>query len=115
MAVVWAQIVAIAPELACVPVASQNAILAQTTAMLAPSQWGTKHDLAVTLLAAHFGALFVRGSSNPGAVTSEAVSGVSVGYASPPVFDRGLLNSTSYGSRFRLLQRGCGFSVGFVA
>lgn len=111
----WADVQNIAPEMADVPAASQAAILAQVYAELEPSQWGARLHLAAKWLAAHIGALWLRGNSGgtagaviAGPVTSQTVGPVSQTFAqggSSSSSSSSSYESTSYGQQFERLRR----------
>lgn len=115
MAVTWADVILIAPDLSSVASGSQNAILADVSTILSnASAWPTTamHDLAKKYLCAHFGALTLRatgGGSSAGAgpVSTEAVGDVSVSYTNPMAFDlsQAGLASTTWGLQFMALRR----------
>lgn len=102
----WADVTAIAPSLTTVPVASQDALLAQVLIELDESAWGAGIELGRAWLAAHLGTLYQRGSSSSpaaGAVTSESVGDVSRSYAAPAA-GSDVLSSTPYGQEFVRLR-----------
>lgn len=84
--------------------------------------WGTKYDLGISYLTAHFLILAQKseaGSTTPlsGAVTGRSVDGTSVNYASPPTPDNqneAYYSQTVYGQRYLALRKTLGipaFSV----
>lgn len=115
MAVTWADVILIAPDLSSVASGSQNAILADVSTILSnASAWPTTamHDLAKKYLCAHFGALALRSTgggsaSGAGAVASEAVGDVSVSYSNPSTSDlsQAGLASTQWGLQYLALRR----------
>lgn len=103
--ITWADVVAVAPELASVATATQNAILADVAAQLVAAQWGSRYDVACTYLAAHLGTLSKSGGQGvAGPVTSETVGSVSRSYAAPAVSESGM-GSTSYGREYERLKK----------
>lgn len=115
MAVTWADVILIAPDLSSVASGSQNAILADVSTILSnASAWPTTamHDLAKKYLCAHFGALALRATgggsaSGAGPVASEAVGDVSVSYTNPSTSDlsQAGLSSTMWGLQYLALRR----------
>ena len=59
--ITWADVIAIAPELASVPVDTQNAILLDISKQLSASRWGERYDTACKYLAAHLGTISTLG------------------------------------------------------
>jgi hypothetical protein len=109
MAITWTDVTNLDASLSTVPVAAQTAIIADTYAILSAERWGTRLDLAVKYLAAHTGALLIRGggAGPAGPVTAEALGDASRSYASWSVSGAlGDLELTSWGLRFKLLLRG---------
>lgn len=68
-----------------VPVAAQAAILLVVDQLVSTDAFGTHRDVALTFLAAHFGATYARGGGvgATGIVLSASVGGASVSYANP--------------------------------
>jgi hypothetical protein len=124
MAVVWADVLLIAPDLSSVPSGAQAVILADASTILSHAEyWPTPamHDLAKKYLCAHLGALYVRAAgggsaSGSGAVASEAVGSVSVSYATPStdLSDAGYA-TTFWGLQLQALARRSVMRVGLVA
>ena len=112
--ITWSNVVAIAPELASVPLATQTAILSAVEAQLAPSQWGARYDLACTYLAAHLGSASIAGGQGAaGPVTSETVGSVSRSYAAPAATTANT-GSTSYGREYERLKKQLVGRIGLV-
>lgn len=110
MSVLWSDVSALDPVLAAVPTVTQAAILTFVTTYLSPVSWGDKYDLATLLLAAHFGALNLRGggSGGVGPVQSESAGSVSRSYATTSVAGAsGALGSTVWGQQYQTLARAC--------
>lgn len=103
MAVTWSDVAAIAPELAAVPSGAQTAILATASRQVSASVWGDWYDDGVKYLAAHMGALSLRGGAS-GAVASEAVGSLAASYSQPQGV-RGALSATSYGAEYQRMVR----------
>lgn len=98
MAITWADVEAVAPELATVALATQTAILAQVNSELSTSVWGTKIEIGRAWLAAHLGTL-AGIEEGGGVVQSETVGAVSRTYA----VSSGDYSSTAYGNEFQRL------------
>lgn len=124
MAVAWADVILIAPDLSTVPSGAQTAILADVLTILsAAGYWPTTamHELGQKYLAAHMGALYLRAAGGgsaggSGSIASEAVGSVSVSYATPStdLNDAGYA-STFWGLQFVALARRSAARVGLVA
>jgi hypothetical protein len=114
MAITWADVVALDAQLSAVPVAAQAAIIADTYAMLPPLRWGTKLDLGAKYLAAHTGAMVLRGGGlgTPGQIMGERLGDASRSYADAKPFRSQMpvtdLSATPWGVRFQLLLRALG-------
>lgn len=109
MSVTWDDVVAIDAYLADVPVATQDAILADCVLLLDATRFGSKLDLATKYLAAHTGILYKRTGAGPvGPVTSQSLGPASVGYAAPVLAAFDDLSSTPWGLRFELILTGTG-------
>lgn len=125
MAVTWADVTAIAPDLSSVAGGTQTAILADVATILSNADYWPStamHDLAKKYLAAHMGALYLRANGGgsaggAGAITSETVGAVSVGYASPVADPSagGGYETTFWGQQFLALSRRSKFRAGMVA
>lgn len=124
MAVAWADVILIAPDLSTVPSGAQTAILADVATILSVADyWPTTamHDLAKKYLAAHLGALYQRASGGgsaggSGAIASEAVGDVSVSYATPSHdLNDAAYATTFWGVQFLALSRRSAARVGMVA
>lgn len=103
MAIVWSDVVAIAPELAATGTAQQDAILAMVGRQVAdPCAWGDYLDDAAKFLAAHYGTL--ARSKGKGPVTAEAVGQVSRSYGDMTKL-AGSLGLTSYGVEYERIAR----------
>jgi hypothetical protein len=112
--ITWSAVVAIAPELASVALATQTAILGAVEVQLAAGQWGTRYDLACTYLAAHLGAVSLAGAQGAaGPVTSESVGSVSRSYAAPVVASSNA-GSTAYGREYERLKKQLVGRIGVV-
>lgn len=114
--ITWADVVAIAPELASVGVTSQNAILADVALRLNAARWGTRYDMASKYMAAHLGTLTLRGGNGPsGNVVGESVGSVSRQYeSSSPMGTDPLWDKTTYGRQYRQLLRELVDRIGLV-
>lgn len=98
MAITWADVEAVAPELSTAALATQTAILAQVNSELSPSVWGTKVEIGRAWLAAHLGTL-AGIEEGGGVVQSETVGAVSRTFA----VSSGDYSSTAYGNEFQRL------------
>lgn len=107
MAISWAHVVEVAPELATVPPGMRAATLEDVALQVNAAAWGARYDLGCKLLAAHLATVAQRGGAGPaGAIASESVGDVSVSYAtaaSPPAGSG--LEATTYGREFARLSR----------
>ncbi len=101
MAIAWADVVYIAPELSTVATATQNAILADVALQLSSDAWGVLLDLGSKYLAAHLATVSKR-KGQGATVTAETVGAVSRQYAAPAVAV-GALGSTGYGLEYERL------------
>lgn len=104
MAIVWADVTAVAPETSTAPVAMQTAILALVNQQLTEAIWGELIETGRAYLAAHFATLSSRGGSG-GTVVSESAGAVSRSYASPSGLDSTGMSSSAYGNIFMTLVR----------
>ena len=77
MAVTWADVSALDPALASIPLASQTAILADAVLQVSPTTWEARTDLGVKYLAAHLGTLYLHGQATVAAARTNS-SGVAV-------------------------------------
>jgi hypothetical protein len=114
VAIAWADVLAIAPELttANVPVATQTVLLAVAERQIDDEAWGDFADDGRRYLTAHLGALYMGGSAG-GAVQSESVGPMSRSYMMP-VGIRGALSTTKYGVFYLHLISLLPCSLGFV-
>lgn len=101
MAIVWADVTAIAPELSTVGASTQTAILAYANAELDAATWGGRLERGRAYLAAHLATLSRRAGSG-GAVVSESVGDVSRAYSTGDALASDL-EATAYGKEFRRL------------
>lgn len=105
----WSDVAALDPPLGTIPAATQTSILKFVLAYLNEPVWGQWYDQASLLLAAHMGALTLRGGggASSGIVTSESAGGVSRSYA-PPTMGRttiGNFGVTIWGQQYQGLTR----------
>lgn len=121
-AIAWADVTAMAPELATVDVGAQVTILAHVNAALSVSTFGgeaaPKLRLARILLAAHYGTGVASGGAAPaGPVVSESDGGLSRTYAQPGGGDSAgsAWASTSYGRELAALIRSSAARLPVVA
>jgi hypothetical protein len=108
-AIVWSDVVNLAPEMADVPAGAQEIILAHVNAILNPNEFRGEDSpflrLARIYLAAHYGTITMQGSDGPGGpVIAESAGGLSRSYGlfSPAGSDP-TLDTTPYGKAFRSL------------
>lgn len=110
-AIVWSDVVGIAPELSSVPPLAQAEILGVVNGTLNAAAFGGEsarsYRLARIFLAAHYGSVVSAGGSGPGGpVSSESVGGVSRSYAVfSPMGSDPTLDKTPYGQQYRSLVR----------
>lgn len=112
-AIVWQNVVDVAPELAdpAVPVALQTLWLALANQDVNVSLFYRGEDdprlaLARAYLVAHFGSGYGEGSGGAaGPVTSESAGGLSRSYAQAMAAGGGILGTTVYGQNFLALVR----------
>jgi hypothetical protein len=108
--ITWADVVAIAPELAALSLTAQEMILAYVNTVLAvdllDGESGPKTRLARVLLAAHLGTLFSRGAQGSvGPVVEESLGPQSKKYANLVSEVSGDLGATPYGMAYRAVIR----------
>ena len=103
-------VVAVAPELATIPVASQVALLDQAVGHVDAGEFGDDTDAAIAYLAAH--TAVVSKSQGQGPIASESVGPLSRSYASLTSF--GTLGLTTYGIQFLELLKRCPAALGAV-
>jgi hypothetical protein len=114
--ITWQDVLAIAPELSTVSLATYTAILADVAVQLNADSWGVRYDLASKYLAAHLATISTWGSQGPsGTVIGESVGGVSRQYANnSPMGTDPLWDRTPYGREYRRLLRQLPSRMGFV-
>ncbi len=99
--ITWADVVNLpAAELASVPTAAQDAILASLPLRMDVDAWGSKANLGAAYLAAHLATVGRRGGTG-GAVTGESVGSVSRQYAAPLAGNA--LAASAYGLEYEAL------------
>lgn len=103
ISITWADVEAIAPELADVEVVTQNAILLQVDGQMNSDVWGSKLDMGAVWLAAHLATVGPGRSGVAGPVIAESVGQVSRQYAASVAAGAGQLGSTSYGMEYERL------------
>jgi len=115
VAITWADVQAIAPELTntAVPTATQAVLLAMVDRQIDDTAWDDLADDGRRYLAAHMGALYANGSNAGGSVIAESVGPLSRSYAAPGVA-MGSLGTTKYGMWYLQLIRLLPSSLGFV-
>lgn len=106
MAITWADVTAIAPNLTVVPAAVQNAILAAVDRQVDGDAWGIYANDGMAYLAAHLASI----RNGTGLVTTETLGAMSRSYSLPPGI-RGSLALSAYGAEYqRLMELAIGFS-----
>ncbi len=80
ISIVWSDVSDFAPELASLPTAQQDSILASLPLQMSEDVWGTQLDLGAVYLAAHLGTVAKRKGAG-GAVQSQSVGQVSRSFA----------------------------------
>lgn len=104
MAVTWADVSALDPALAAIPLASQTAILADAVLQVSPTTWEARTDLGVKYLAAHLGTLYLHGQVTAGGlVEEEQVGAVKRKYAKAS--STASLDATRWGQEYQRLLR----------
>ena len=104
MAVTWADVSALDPALASIPIASQTAILADATLQVSPTTWEARTGLGVKYLAAHLGTLYLQGQITAGGlVEEEEVGQVKRKYGK--ISSTASLDSTRWGQEYQRLLR----------
>lgn len=97
--------------LATVPVAAQNALLADAYATESPSAWGTKLDLAVKYKVMHEAQLLLRagGGGTVGIVLSQKLGPAEKTFANPLTLRGGPdeYDTTIWGMRYKALLAAC--------
>ena len=110
MSITWQVIAEMDPSLATVSEPARAIILGDCYKMLDADRWGEYLDLAVRYLAAHTGALSLRGAAggSTGPVASESLGDASRSYAVSVISasQPSALNSPIWGQQFRMLARG---------
>lgn len=103
MAITWAQVVLIAPELSTVATATQNLLLVIVDRQIDGEVWGSYADDGALYLAAHLGTLANGGAAGAGPVTSETLGPMSRSYGMPSGVS-GTFGTTRYGVMFEQLR-----------
>ncbi len=103
MAIIWDNVVAIAPELSATPLQAQTDILADVAISVSAETMGDRFDMACKWLAAHMATMTMR-RGVIGAQTGETVGPLSQNWAPPSGSAIGYM-STSYGQEYvRILK-----------
>jgi len=115
MAVTWADVQAIAPELTdtAVPTGTQAVLLAMVDRQIDDEMWLDLADDGRRYLAAHMGSLYANGGAAGTAVVSESVGPMSRSYAQPST-SSGSLATTKYGMWYLHMIRLLPSSMGLV-
>jgi hypothetical protein len=109
MAIVWAQVQAIAPDVETTPSAARALILAHVEANMSAAAWGARLTLGSIYFAAHlatFTCRSLRGEGGP--VVSESLDGASVSYAAYIGGAADDLDATPWGRLYRSMRRQAG-------
>lgn len=111
--IVWANVVAVAPQLATFPSGGQQSILTEVNAQIDDCVWGgtPAADTGRAWLAAHLATIIMRRGNGP--LTAESVGQLSRSYGAIPGID-GSLALTGYGAEFLRLCRRLPTVLGFV-
>ena len=112
MAVTWADVVLIAPELSTSAAGLQTLVLAIVDRQIDDDEWEQFADDGRLYLAAHIGSI-AGGGSSPGAVTAETLGPMSRSYGLTADVS-GSLGSTKYGVMYRYLLSLLPCSIGIV-
>lgn len=100
--ITWTDVVAMAPELSTVPLASQTAVLAAVALQMDVDLWDAKLNLGAVYLAAHLAT--IRGRNGVGGpVVAESAGSVSRAYSASVAAGAAQLGSTSYGIEYERL------------
>jgi Protein of unknown function (DUF4054) len=112
-AIVWADVLGIAPELAAITISGQTAILALANSVLDTTVWGGEDSPQLRMgrlnYAAHFASMSMR-RGDGGATTSSSAGGLSVAYANTDFGSHSTLQTTSYGQMYMALARSRGMA-----
>lgn len=111
MSIIWADVVAIAPELSTVAIGGQIAILGIVDRWVDADAWGDRQADGQAYLAAHLATLARRAGA--GQLTQEKLGEMSRSYA-PPMFLRGSFGTTSYGTWYETMVETLPRAVGIV-
>lgn len=118
MAIVWADVTAIAPELTedAVALATRTKILAAVDRQVNASTWGDNADDGKMYLAAHLATISGQGGTGPsGGVAGESYGDVSIQYnAGTPPANASDYAATTYGREYYRLLRLNVARIGFV-
>lgn len=110
-AIVWADVLGLAPELSTVSTLGQTDILAYVETLdytkFSDDEGSPIFRLARIYLAAHLGTITLQGGAGAaGPVTQESVGGISRSYGQPfGGVAPGSLDSTAYGKAYRMIVR----------
>lgn len=110
MALTWAEVILVAPELAGLSVNTQNAILANVARQVNATAWGDKANDGMVYLAAHLGTLTKRKGAGP--VTMEKLGAMERGYGMIPGHDA--LALTAYGVEYERMIKLLPVALGAV-
>jgi hypothetical protein len=100
--ITWADVAAIAPELASVSVSAQTIVLAAVGKQVGSGQWGDLQTEGQLALAAHMGTLVKRSAGAVGPVIAQTVGPVTTQYAML-AGALGSLGSTAWGQEYQRL------------
>ena len=105
--ITWVDVVNCEPQASVVPLASQNAILADASIELNADSWVTKINLAYTFYCAHRALLYLQGVGGAsGQVESEKVGDVERKYAITQNTTGSGWNETKWGRELLRLREG---------
>ena len=106
MPITWTNVSSLDPNLAAVPTATQNSILAFVFRFLHQPSWGAMYDDGCMFLAAHLASLSLRGGGVGGTfpLQSERVGDVSRTYDTSMIINGvGNLAATAWGEQYSML------------
>lgn len=107
MSVTWADVVCLDPSLSTIPSGTQVCILEAIEISIHSCPWGSKYDLAVKLLAAHIGNMWLRNAGGTsGVVVEEKVGDVMRKYGMGMTGSANDLDLTMWGQWYQRLLRG---------
>lgn len=115
MSIAWTDVQSIAPEQTdtAVPVGTQTVLLQIVDLQIDDTAWDDLANIGRMFLAAHLGALYMSGTTAPGAILGETLGPMSRVYGLPQGI-KGALGTTKYGLEYLRLIELLPGSIGFV-